>query len=714
MTDLKPRFRKLMWFCIGFSAAVLFIVLSYTYSKYWLIGAAAVFAASAALFLLKYRGIAVAVGLGLAAAVLTFFAHHFLVEAPTSRMCDNLYHDVIIRCEESAQGFSEYGKVQGSLVFFDGKKSSGRVVLFVEDGSPEYKPGDLVLVRAIASLNPKSGYLSQQGIYLTFSSYGRVFTLKEGSHSLRSLASCVSSAIKDRITELYPDNTAALLTALLCGDRELMNPQLKQVLKKSGTYHVTAVSGLHVSIISMFFVFALGKKKGSIVSLAALPVYAFLVGMPPSVIRAVIMSASAVAAFLAGRDYDSLTSLFAALAAIIALNPWSILSPGLILSFSSTLGIILFASKIQEQIVKRLPKKINVRLVRTAAASFAVSVSALVFSLPISMLMFSKVSAVSVFSNVLGVWAIGIFMILGASSLLVSVVFMPAARLIAAPASLLASGFLALMKAFAGLPMSVMGRGGVYLAVITAASAGFIVLGLGKRKWASGALLYVAAVLTCALASWSLSSVVQTVSVSSVNGGCAVMISGAGSSVFIGCDSEKYIYVDEFEDIYDENCESLVLLNGKASTAALSALCGKLAPSEVFAPFDRIVWPDRQTVYEGAGCIAFSNCTVELLPDGRGNYGAHITCAAGSVLDLCGTYIRGVGALNQISGADAVIIDSGCVKYPKAWELILELADPDTIIVADTDGFSDYTPFADGREVVRLSEDSFSLFGKVD
>ena len=128
---------------------------------------------------------------------------------------------------------------------------------------------------------------------------------------------------KREVIQLYQKTmgaeTAGVLSTMVLGDRQLLEPEIKSLYQKTGISHILAISGLHVSIIGMGFYKMLQKQRvplllRSTLSAVAILVFAVLSGAGVSTKRAVLMFLLLLFGGVIGRSYDSLTGL--ALAAI--------------------------------------------------------------------------------------------------------------------------------------------------------------------------------------------------------------------------------------------------------------------------------------------------------------------------------------------------------------------------------------------------------------
>lgn len=70
---------------------------------------------------------------------------------------------------------------------------------------------------------------------------------------------------KREVIQLYQKTmgaeTAGVLSTMVLGDRQLLEPEIKSLYQKTGISHILAISGLHVSIIGMGFYKMLQNKE---------------------------------------------------------------------------------------------------------------------------------------------------------------------------------------------------------------------------------------------------------------------------------------------------------------------------------------------------------------------------------------------------------------------------------------------------------------------
>lgn len=201
------------------------------------------------------------------------------------------------------------------------------------------------------------------------------------------------------INTYFSDDEAGILRGILLSDKTGFSNGFYQKLKDSGMVHIAVASGMHVNcvlavIFWVLFSLRVRKRYTYLISIGFLCLFAFLQGLTPSIIRAVIMAAILLIGGLISRDYDRKNALYITVFLMLLYDPYMIYSIGLQLSFASVLGILLFASPVDTYLV---------RIIRVKKLSSLISVTAAaqIFILPILAFYFGKVSVYSVIASVL-------------------------------------------------------------------------------------------------------------------------------------------------------------------------------------------------------------------------------------------------------------------------------------------------------------------------
>ena len=150
-----------------------------------------------------------------------------------------------------------------------------------------------------------------------------------------------------------PSLHAQLLKGILLGKRSDLPTETLDIFRNSGTFHVLAVSGLHVGLVAMFCYFGFSRlrfpqKVVCLLTIAAVLIYACLIGFRPSVFRASLMAILFLFATLIDRDADLFNLLGFAALVLLLLNPLQVWDVGFQLSFVAVASIVYFVPKMEK------------------------------------------------------------------------------------------------------------------------------------------------------------------------------------------------------------------------------------------------------------------------------------------------------------------------------------------------------------------------------
>jgi competence protein ComEC len=142
--------------------------------------------------------------------------------------------------------------------------------------------------------------------------------------------------------------------AILLGNDDTMEPELKAQYSNAGVSHILCVSGMHVGIIFMILNVLLTpldwSKKTRLIKTILLFVsvwsYAAITGLSPSVIRSATMFSFVLIGGLLHRTTNIYQSLFASLFIILVIDPLLIFDLGFQLSYLAVFGIVIFQKPI--------------------------------------------------------------------------------------------------------------------------------------------------------------------------------------------------------------------------------------------------------------------------------------------------------------------------------------------------------------------------------
>ena len=158
--------------------------------------------------------------------------------------------------------------------------------------------------------------------------------------------------VEDVIDAAYRENRihAQVLKGMLLGLRSELSPDILDAFRNSGSIHILAVSGLHVGLIATvcFFGFSLlrlPRKATDLLTIAAVILYACLVGFRPSVFRASLMAVIYLISRIIERDRDLFNLLAFAALVLLLINPAQLWDIGFQLSFAAVASIVYLAPK---------------------------------------------------------------------------------------------------------------------------------------------------------------------------------------------------------------------------------------------------------------------------------------------------------------------------------------------------------------------------------
>ena len=145
----------------------------------------------------------------------------------------------------------------------------------------------------------------------------------------------------------------AVLAAMTLGDKSCLTKDLRNVYSQTGTSHVLALSGLHLSIVFnilllTFGLFRINRWVSYWLTLLVLWCFVVLVGMPVSVVRAAIMLSVGSIALLLHRRAASLSALSLAAAIVLVMNPESLWDVSFQLSFMAVLSLVVMEPMVEE------------------------------------------------------------------------------------------------------------------------------------------------------------------------------------------------------------------------------------------------------------------------------------------------------------------------------------------------------------------------------
>jgi competence protein ComEC len=219
--------------------------------------------------------------------------------------------------------------------------------------------------------------------------------------------------IRNQLQGVLPDPAGGMILALVTGDRSAIRPAQWNVMQRTGTTHLMAISGLHIGLVAGL-AFFLGQsvwrfsrrgllwlptpKAGAITALLATLAYAALAGFSIPTLRALIMVSVVMLALLSSRPVSPSRTLSLALLLVLILDPLAVLAAGFWLSFGAV-AIIFYG--LTGQVARQSRWRQAVRVQGWISVGL----------LPLLILFFQQASLVAPLANLVAVPVVGLLVV---------------------------------------------------------------------------------------------------------------------------------------------------------------------------------------------------------------------------------------------------------------------------------------------------------------
>lgn len=315
------------------------------------------------------------------------------------------------------------------------KSTCGKVKLFVPNKiQQKFVYGDVVVstdkLKSIENYSSHFNYkryMRHQRIYhqVYINSFRRIQQNK-GNFIIR-IAQRTNDYLKERMeySGLSKDESS-LAIAMLLGDKNEMNPEIRSAFNVSGIAHILCVSGLHIMLILMsinwllkiFLHNSLKSFNIRIYSLVILSwIIALIVGLTPSAVRVAFMLSILLLCKKTPLTSDRLNTLLVVGFFLLVLDPLSLFNISFQLSFLSLLGIILFKPIISNWIFRFNISEHNIY--KKFVGNISTTTAAQCFCLPIILIDFNRFPVFFLITNLIVIPLMQIILI----SLIVFLIF---------------------------------------------------------------------------------------------------------------------------------------------------------------------------------------------------------------------------------------------------------------------------------------------------
>lgn len=174
---------------------------------------------------------------------------------------------------------------------------------------------------------------------------------------------------------------APIAEALILGNRTHVPGRLQDDLKQSGTAHLMAISGMHISFLVLILYIILGRSRPGLISAAFIIIflvaYNYLLGLKASVLRASIWMMAAIIAGQWNRESNRPRILCISFILLLILNPSFMEDAGFWFSFAAMSGIVFIQPLLMKAsgTVPAIKRIVNNYLYRTLILTISIQIT---------------------------------------------------------------------------------------------------------------------------------------------------------------------------------------------------------------------------------------------------------------------------------------------------------------------------------------------------
>jgi len=302
-------------------------------------------------------------------------------------------------------------------------------------------------------------FLARQSIYLIMRiKEARQIIYGQGNNgsNLISWLFGVREKMEAIINRHLADLPAAILSAMVLGQKRNIPWLINDSMVKSGTVHILVVSGFNVGIVAfiinlLFKILRIQKRIRIILAVICLLIYCAITGASNPVIRATVMGTVFLSAYFSKRSPDIYNSLATAALFILIIGPRQIFDVGFQLSFMSVLTIVYLYPKLKEFF---LLENCKIKVLKFIYEGLLVSLSAWLGTLAIIALNFHIIAWITVLANILIVPLATLITLCGFTLVLSGLISPSLACLFSSPTSLLINLLLYINAAVIKIPFA--------------------------------------------------------------------------------------------------------------------------------------------------------------------------------------------------------------------------------------------------------------------
>jgi competence protein ComEC len=301
------------------------------------------------------------------------------------------------------------------------------IVYMAKDSTQTFSPGDVLVGKAIFNeisppQNPEEfdykEYLERKKIFSTsFINSEKIVRTDSGQMNFykKFIFDLQKYSLETLQNARLKSEELAVALALLIGNKQYLEDDLRESYTTAGTVHLLAVSGLHVGIVFMILSFVLRFMdrtaklrlfKGFTI-LVSLWIYASIAGLASSIVRASIMFSIFVIADMLNKAKSTYNNIALSCFIMCLADPYVIFDTGFQLSYLAVLGIVYFQPKFMKPFRRRKG------FVKAILECLTVTIAAQLGTLPVILFIFKTFPTYFLFSNLILVPYTSVVMYIG-------------------------------------------------------------------------------------------------------------------------------------------------------------------------------------------------------------------------------------------------------------------------------------------------------------
>lgn len=237
----------------------------------------------------------------------------------------------------------------------------------------------------------------------------------------------------ERFVGPHAATSQAVVTAILIGDRAGLDEALVRRLQAAGTFHVIAISGGNVAMLTMacllgFRLVTRSQTMPLVSTMVVVAAYGGVVGDEASVTRAVFAALCYLGLRLRGVPPKPVNLLAVVAAVCVVWSPLTVLDVGAWLSFGATFGLIVILPRLVDHVRRHAASRRGWRMVWDwLVVACLATVAAELLIMPVSAHVFGRVTVAGLLLNLVAIPAMGVVQLAGMTVCVLALVSEPAA-----------------------------------------------------------------------------------------------------------------------------------------------------------------------------------------------------------------------------------------------------------------------------------------------